>query len=91
MCNDSSFLQGVSKNCTHFTLGFELISQLKIHFQQSFCTFSMSQTCGVTKNVDICIPTAKSDKDIGCFVKDGNSKNEQVYSPLFSLRCSDEK
>ena len=53
-----------------YTLGFELISQLKIHFQQSFCTFSMCQTHTVAKNVRIFIPTTKYDQDIECFVKD---------------------
>jgi hypothetical protein len=66
-----------------YTLGCELISQLKIHFQQRFCTFSMYQTHAVTKNVQIFIPTTKSDQDIEGFLKDVQ-KNEQESS-LFAI------
>jgi hypothetical protein len=67
-----------------YTLGFELISQLKILFQQRFCTFSLCQTRAVTKNVKILIPTLKSDQDIECYVKDVKKKNEQDSS-LFAI------
>jgi hypothetical protein len=67
-----------------YTLGFELISQLKIHFQQRFCIFSMCQTRAVTKNIQIFIPTTKSDKDIEGFVKNVKKRNEQDSS-LFSI------
>ena len=40
----------------------------------------MCQTRAVTKNVQICIPTTKSDQDIECFVKDIKKKNEQDNS-----------
>jgi hypothetical protein len=70
-----------------YTLGFELISQLKIHFKQRFCTFSICQTRTVTKNVQIFIPATKSDQDIEFFVKDVKKKMNKitVYSPVFSL------
>ena len=45
------------------------ISQLKIHFQQCLGTFSMCQTHTVAKNVQIFIPTTKSDRDIEKMVK----------------------
>ena len=45
------------------------ISQLKIRFQQSLCTFSMCQTHAVAKNGQIFIPTTKPDRDIEKIVK----------------------
>jgi hypothetical protein len=67
-----------------YTLGLELNSQLKIHFQQRFCTFSMCQTRAVTKKVQIFIRTTKSDQDIEGFVTDVKKKKMHkiaVYSP----------
>ena len=72
-----------------YTLGFELISQLKIHFQQSFCTFSMCQTCAVAKNVNISIPTTNSDQDIEKMVKRTMNKfdAENIYLQFNGLIC----
>ena len=44
----------------------------------------MCQTRAVTKNVQIFIPTTKSDQDIECFVKDVKKKNYQRNS-LFAI------
>jgi hypothetical protein len=75
--------EGHSTGCIKklYTLGFELISQLKIQFQQRFCTFSMCQTQAVTKKVQIFIPTTKSDQDIEKMVKRTINKlnEENIY------------
>ena len=72
-----------------YTLGFELISQLKIHFQSSFCTFSMCQTHAVAKNVQICIFTTKSDQDIEKIAKRTINKlnAENIYLQFNGLMC----
>ena len=72
-------------NIVLYTLWFELISQLLTRFQQSFCTFSNSQTRVDFKNVQNCIPTMKSDWDIACFVNDVRKKINEitVYLALF--------
>ena len=72
-----------------YTLGFELISQLKIHFQQSFCTFPMCQTRAVAKNFQIFIPTTKSDQDIEKMVKRTINKfdAENIYLQFNGLIC----
>jgi hypothetical protein len=68
-----------------YTLGFELISQLKIHFQQRFCTFPMCQTQAGTKNDQIFIPNAKYYQDIECFVKDIKKRKNDQNSSLFAI------
>ena len=72
-----------------YTLGFELISQLKIQFRQSFCTFYMCQTHAVAKNVQIFIPTTKSDQDIETMVKRTINKfnAENKYLQVNGLIC----
>jgi hypothetical protein len=72
-----------------YTLGFKLISQLKIQFQQSFYTFSMCQTHGDAKKVQTFIPTTKSDQDIEKMVKRTINKfhTENIYLQFNGLIC----
>ena len=82
---------GLTTGCIKklYTLGFELISQLKIQFQQSFCTFYMCQTHAVAKNLKICIPSTKSDQDIKKTVKRTINKfnAENIYLQFDGFIC----
>ena len=82
-CLDS--LKRINTGCIKklYTLGFAPISQLRMRFQHYFCTLSMCQTRAFAKNVQIFIPTTKSDQDIERIIK--YVKKRRRLSSLFAI------